>query len=339
MSPEQVLREEIDQRSDIYSLGVIAFEILSGRPPFNGDSPMAVAFKQVYDPLPRLQTIQGKAHLSLESVVLRALAKDARERYPTATAFAQAFRSALKQDQKLTRRNARSKRAVETEKAGSETGASPMPPQPPAPPPLNAIPYLPPLPEISPRSISPRRPAPWTGWKVQHILAMLLATWLGLLLALAVAAAAWRRGTASKPDFEIVYDDTGVAVMNTSGGPQDLTNLTFRRVSDSGAVTASFPALQWVRSGLGPVNALQAGACFQLLLPDPGSLPLIPGKAPAKPDACQVSQGWLLAQDPDWRFWLVQDQSQAFQVLSGQRVIQTCQISEGSCQFSLPKTE
>jgi hypothetical protein len=87
------------------------------------------------------------------------------------------------------------------------------------------------------------------------------------------------------------------------------------------------------------VNALQAGACFQLLLPDPASPPLIPGKAPDQPEACQVSQGWLVAQNPDWQFWLVQDQSPAFQVLSGQRVIQTCQITEGSCQFSLPETK
>jgi len=55
MSPEQAQGNKVDQRSDIYSLGIVLFEMLTGRVPFEAETPMAVLFKQILDPLRRFR--------------------------------------------------------------------------------------------------------------------------------------------------------------------------------------------------------------------------------------------------------------------------------------------
>ncbi|MCV7316632.1 Stk1 family PASTA domain-containing Ser/Thr kinase [Mycolicibacillus parakoreensis] len=84
LSPEQARGESVDARSDVYSLGCVLYEILTGEPPFVGDSPVAVAYQHVReDPVP---PSQRKAGLSagLDAVVLKALAKNPDNRYQTA---------------------------------------------------------------------------------------------------------------------------------------------------------------------------------------------------------------------------------------------------------------
>jgi hypothetical protein len=88
MSPEQIDSHTIDLRSDIYSLGVVLFELLVGRPPFGGETPLAIAMKHKLEPPPSPRSIRQEVPFWLDRVTLRCLAKDPRERYPTAARLA-----------------------------------------------------------------------------------------------------------------------------------------------------------------------------------------------------------------------------------------------------------
>jgi len=84
LSPEQARGETVDSRSDVYSLGCVLYEVLTGQPPFVGDSPVAVAYQHVReDPIPPSQKHEDVAP-ELDAVVLKALAKNPDNRYQTA---------------------------------------------------------------------------------------------------------------------------------------------------------------------------------------------------------------------------------------------------------------
>jgi serine/threonine-protein kinase len=84
LSPEQARGEHVAASSDLYSLGVVMFELATGRVPFEGDSPVNVALKHVNDPVPAPRSINPDISPALEAVILRALRKDPEERYTTA---------------------------------------------------------------------------------------------------------------------------------------------------------------------------------------------------------------------------------------------------------------
>ena len=84
LSPEQARGEQVDARSDVYSLGCVLYEILTGQPPFVGDSPVAVAYQHVReDPVPPSQK-RPDISPELDAVVLKALAKNPDNRYQSA---------------------------------------------------------------------------------------------------------------------------------------------------------------------------------------------------------------------------------------------------------------
>ncbi len=95
MSPEQGQGLELDPTSDIYSLGIVLFEMLTGKTPFASDTPLAVIHKHIHAPLPLASELRPGMPASVEKVLFTALAKERQERFTTAQAFTLAFEKAL----------------------------------------------------------------------------------------------------------------------------------------------------------------------------------------------------------------------------------------------------
>src|SRR3954470_13693862 len=96
LSPEQAQGFEVTGVSDLYSIGVILYEALSGRVPFDGESAVAVAMKQVSETPQRPSSINPQVSPALDAVVMRALEKEPGERFQSADAFIAAIDAALK---------------------------------------------------------------------------------------------------------------------------------------------------------------------------------------------------------------------------------------------------
>lgn len=84
MSPEQAAGKEVDSRTDIYALGIILYEMLTGRQPYHSETPMGVALKHITEPVPSILEARPDLPAWLEDIISTAMAKDPADRYQTA---------------------------------------------------------------------------------------------------------------------------------------------------------------------------------------------------------------------------------------------------------------
>lgn len=118
MSPEQAQGEAVDNRSDIYGLGVIIFQMLSGKQPYNATTPMGVAVKHITEPVPEILKANPNLPEATDTIIKTAMAKNKDNRYPTATALSQAMNQAAFGNEKKSS----SRSGEETSAPGSHVG-------------------------------------------------------------------------------------------------------------------------------------------------------------------------------------------------------------------------
>ena len=233
LSPEQAQGAAVDHRTDLYSLGMVLYEMLAGRPPFVGESPVAVAYQQLNQQAPPPSTHNKRVPPALDAVVMKAMSKD-----PAGRQFsAEEMRTELLAlDRAVGSPDATAAVAPPTVGATAvfEPSTSVMPPPPPAPPPATAGPS----PAMAGPDDADRR-------RRATVIAVLALVALGVVLALALRAGDEDQGTVTVPnvvgrsvdDATSALEDAGLEVHVTEragGTPGQVSD----QDPDAGAVVA-----------------------------------------------------------------------------------------------------
>ncbi len=134
ISPEQAMgNRDIDSRTDLYSLGVVLYQLVVGRVPFSADTPFAIIHDQIYRELPLPSSINPRITPAVDAVLVKALAKLPADRYATATEMIEAFRRAFEHGEMPVSQATNPEAPSRVEPIAAAPGVpAPLPPRPPS---------------------------------------------------------------------------------------------------------------------------------------------------------------------------------------------------------------
>jgi tetratricopeptide (TPR) repeat protein len=246
MAPEQIQGQPLDPRADIYALGVVLYQALTGQVPFQAETPLAVALMHVHEPLRPPRRINQAIPEVLERIILRAMAKSPADRFPDAGEMAAALRGALAEI-----------------RAAASTAELPAASTPPAA--VSATAALPPTEDApalpSPASADPPAPAaPGRGRATWLIGAAAVA-----LVAVIALAASFMRGGAGGPAASATSTPVGAEVASAPAGPAAASGAT----AAGQAPTSVLPddVRQAIDTAARQLESDDAGAALETLKP------------------------------------------------------------------------
>ncbi len=315
IAPEQAISSQKSvPQSDIYSLGVVLYEMVTGRAPFDDESPMSLALSHVTTAPPSPQSVRPDIPHSVETVILKALEKRPENRWQTATALADALREAYagKEPDVVL-----SDEQIDLPTLPVAAGEVPSPTTDADRTPLRS-------PRVERRLPRPRIRVPRRAVAAMAALVLVLGGAGVLLPRVGQSGGALSSTPVPAARVRLIYSRETFAVYNPTTQPVSLENVVFVRDDPAGQ---PYEALRW---GDRVHKALPAGQCLRLRLKtvDDRAFPLV----------CGPQTKVLIFDDRTPVFWAIRDDKDpvtTFLVKRGDRILQTCSMKLNTCEFSV----